>query len=296
MTKNDAPTGTGKANHAYRSRTVRANGIDIHYLEAGAGEPLLVLTNGMISTHPIWADWHSSYAPYMGLFAEHFRVIAPDCRGSGKTVHSGGPIPHDLLADDVVALIDALDLEQPLICGYGDAAQVATIVGIRKPGAVRAIVNHGGLVLFNTDPRLPYFVWTRQMLGGRPDATEADPDAVAKTEFLRPMVERMKGDHDVAQGAGHWKTVLKQTFDRVSHPSGYSFEDLRAISAPTLVLIGDRDRHCSVEEGVAAYRALKDGALAVLPSSPRANAGGWLDSGTAVEATIAFFESVRRAS
>src|SRR5262249_39732210 len=117
----------------YRSRTARANGIDIHYLEAGAGEPLLVLTNSMISTHPIWADWHNSYAPFMSRFAEHFRVIAPDCRGSGKTVHPGGPIPHDLLADDVVALIDALDLKEPLICGYGDGGAVATIVGIRRP-------------------------------------------------------------------------------------------------------------------------------------------------------------------
>lgn len=275
--------------HEYRGRSVRANGIDIHYIEAGAGEPLLVLNNGMISTHPIWADWHNSYAPFMDMFAEHFRVIAPDCRGSGKTVHSGGPIPYNLLADDVVALIDALDLKQPLVCGYGDAAMVATAVGIRKPGAVRAIVNHCGLLL-HTDPKLPYFVWTRQMLGGRPDATQADPDAVAKSEFLRPMVERMKVDHDAAQGTGHWKTVLKQTFERVSQPSGYTFEDLRAITAPTLVLVGDRDRHGMVEEGVAAYRVLKDGELAVLPNSPVANAAGWLDSGPAVEATIEFFE------
>jgi pimeloyl-ACP methyl ester carboxylesterase len=290
MTKNDVSMGTGKANADYRAHSVRANGIDIHYIEAGVGEPLIVLNNGMISTHPIWADWHNSYAPFMGQFAEHFRVIAPDCRGSGRTVHSGGPITHNLLADDVVALIDALDLQKPLICGYGDGAQVATIVGIRKPGSVRAIVNHGGLVHFNTDPILPYFVWTRQMLGGRPDATQADPDAVAKTEFLRPMVERMKADHDVAQGAGHWKTVLKQTFDRVRQPSGYTFEDLRAITAPTLILVGDRDRHCTVEEGVTAYRALKDGELAVLPNTPAMNAGGWLDSGTAVKTTIEFFE------
>jgi hypothetical protein len=83
--------------------------------------------------------------------------------------------------------------------------------------------------------------------------------------------------------------VLKQTFDRVSKPSGYTFDDLRAITAPMLVLVGDRDRHCTVEDGVAAYRALKDGELAVLPNSPATNRGGWLDSGTAVEATLEFF-------
>jgi hypothetical protein len=40
--------------------------------------------------------------------AKHFRVIAPDARWSGRTVHSGGSIPYTLLADDVVALIAAL--------------------------------------------------------------------------------------------------------------------------------------------------------------------------------------------
>jgi pimeloyl-ACP methyl ester carboxylesterase len=79
------------------------------------------------------------------------------------------------------------------------------------------------------------------------------------------------------------------TFDRLSKPSGYTFEDLGAITAPTLILVGDRDRHCTVEDGVAAYRALQDGELAVLPNSPATNARGWLDSGTAVEATLEFF-------
>jgi len=272
MTKNDAS-----------SHYVRANGIDIHYLEAGAGEPLILLENGMISTDPMWRDWLSSYAGYRGMFAEHFRVIAPDFRGSGKTVHSSGPVSYDLLADDVVALIDALGLKQPLICGYAEGGALASIVGIRKPEAVRAIVNHHGTD-FNPDPKAPARVMTRQMLGGSPDATRADPDAVEKIEFLRVMVNLMKADHDAAQGIGHWKKVLQQTFDRVSQPSGYTFDDLRAITAPTLVLAGDRDRFSTVEEGLIAYRALQVGELAILPNTP-----GGINL-AAVKTTIEFFE------
>src|SRR5262249_62425768 len=67
-----------------------------------------------------------------------FRVIMPDFRGSGRTVHPGGPIPYNLLADDMVALIDALHLDQPLVCGYGDGGHVATVTGIRKPASVRS--------------------------------------------------------------------------------------------------------------------------------------------------------------
>ena len=168
-------------------RLIHANGIDIHYIDAGAGEPLILLYNGMISTNPVWDGLAVVVrSAISSTLARHFRVIAPDFRGSGRTVHPGGPISYDLLADDMVALIDALDLDRPLVCGYGDGGHVATIVGIRKPASVRAVVNHGGYDLFNPDPRTPGLVMTRQMLGGAPDAAHADPDVMASSRARFP--------------------------------------------------------------------------------------------------------------
>jgi pimeloyl-ACP methyl ester carboxylesterase len=267
-----------------QSRCVQANGIGIHYVEEGEGEPLLLLDNAMVSTNPIWASVPFAYAAFMGTLAEHFRVIAPDTRGSGRSVHPGGPIPSALLADDVVALIEALNLDRPLICGFSDGAETATLVGIRSPGSVRAIVNHGGYDLFNPDPRAPAIAMTRQMLGGSASAAQADPELTAsRSPELRPMFELMKADHDSAQGAGHWKAVVAQTFDRITQPHGYTFEHLHAITAPALILVGDRDPFCTVEEGAAACRALPAGELAVLPDT------GHLITPAAVRATIEFF-------
>jgi pimeloyl-ACP methyl ester carboxylesterase len=98
------------------------------------------------------------------------------------------------------------------------------------------------------------------------------------------MFELMKSDHDSAQGAGHWKTVVAQTFDRVTQPHGYTFEDMHAITAPTLILTGDRDPFCTAGEGAAACRALPAGELAVLPNT------GHLITPAAVQTTIEFFE------
>src|SRR5205085_7204012 len=143
------------------------------------------------------------------------------------------------------ALIDALDLDRPLVCGFSDGGETATIVGIRHPESVRAIVNHGGYDLFNPDPHAPTIVMTRQMLGGGPDASEADFEAIARLREQSPqlgtMFELMESDHDGAQGPGHWKTVVAQTYPRISRPHGYTFDDLRTITAPTLILVGDRD-------------------------------------------------------
>jgi pimeloyl-ACP methyl ester carboxylesterase len=269
----------------HQGRCAHANGIDIHYAEAGQGEPLLLLNNAMVSTNPIWASLPFAYASFMAMLAQHFRVIAPDTRGSGKSVHPGGPIPSTLLADDVVALIDVLKLDRPLICGFSDGGETATLVGIRSPGSVRAIVNHGGYDLFNPDPKTPAIATTRQMLGGSADATQADPElSASRAEELRAMFELMQSDHDSAQGAGHWKTVIAQTFDRITQPHGYTFDDMHTITAPTLILTGDRDPFCTVGEGAAAYYALQAGELAVLPNT------GHLITPAAVEATIEFFE------
>jgi pimeloyl-ACP methyl ester carboxylesterase len=213
------------------------------------------------------------------------RTEAAAAVASGKTVHPGGPIPSALLADDVAALIDALNLDRPLICGFSDGGETATLAGIRHPGAVRAIVNYGGYDLFNPDPHAPAIAMTRQMLGGSAGATQADPEVSAsRSPELRAMFELMKADHDSAQGAGHWKTVIARTFDRVTQPHGYTVENLNAITVPTLILTGDRDPFCTIEDGAAAYRALPAGAFAVLPDTEH------LIIPAAVRATIAFFE------
>ena len=241
-------------------RYVQANGTDIYYVEAGQGEPLLLIHGGVVSTNPVWAEHPWAYVSHMQTFAEHFRVIAPDTRGHGKTVNAGGsPILYPQLADDVVALIDALGLDRPMICGFSDGAMTATIVGIRNPEAVRAIVNHAGFDTFN--PQAPGMAMMRQNLGGSPDATQADPDVIAQaydsSEQMRAMFELVKADHDGAQGPGYWRTHFAEAFDRLTQPPGYTVEDLGKITAPTLILTGDRDEFSPVEEGVGCYRALE---------------------------------------
>jgi pimeloyl-ACP methyl ester carboxylesterase len=266
---------------------VKANGIDIHYTESGSGPPLVLLHGGIVSSNPIWTGHPFAYASHVESFGRHFRVIAPDARGYGRSVHPGGSIPSTQLADDVVALIEALDLDQPALCGFSDGAVTATLVGIRAPDAARAIVNHSGYDLFN--PNAQTFTMMRMTLGGSPDATRADPAAAERffdsSEPTRATFALMKADHDGARGEGYWKQLIDETFDRLIGSPGYVFEDLRAIVAPTLILTGDRDQFCSVEEASTAFRALPTGELAVLPNH------GHEISAAAVRTSIEFLVS-----
>lgn len=251
------------------TKTVRANGIDIHYLERGSGAPLVLLHGGMVTTNPIWAGHPLAYASHLDAFAEHFRVIAPDTRGGGRTRHADGPLTFEVLADDVLGLIDALQLDRPRLCGFSEGGTTATIVGIRKPGTVSAIVNDAGYDLFN--PESPSFAMMRQMFGGTPDAIEADPDVMQRAfdgnEEMRATFRLMQADQDGAQGAGHWKQYLHLAFGRLVLGPSYRFGDLHAITVPTLILAGDRDHFCTAEDGVVTFRALERGELAIQPNT-----------------------------
>jgi len=126
----------------------------------------------------------------------------------------------------------------------------------------------------------------RQILGGSPNATEANPDIAARqfeaSEQMRPMFELMKRDQDEGQGDGHWRTYLRLTWERVMTFPGYTYSDLANVTAPTLILSGDRDEFCQVEQAVAAYRHLPDGQLAILPGH------GHYIPPSAIEETIEF--------
>ena len=270
------------------AQLVRANNIDIAYVEAGDGPPLILLHGGVVSTGPAWADSPVAYGSHLATLGKHFRVIAPDIRGSGATVHPGGTVSYSLLADDLIALIDALGLDRPLVGGFSDGAAIATVAAIRQPDAIGALAAHAGYDIFVPDA--PIFESGRALFGGSPEATEGDADAVERAfASMPPMAEMlalMKADYDSAQGHGHWREYVRIFFDRATRSPGYTLDDFRAITCPTLILTGDRDHFCSVEEGVASYRNLPAGELAVLPATDHAITAAVID------ATIDFLRRV----
>jgi len=270
-----------------QGRHVHANGIDIYYREQGEGPPLLLLHGGLVSSSLRWAGVPVSYASHLDTLAARFRVITPDTRGCARTAHTGNDtISFALLADDVAALIEALELERPLIAGFSEGAITATVLGLRAPESVSAIVNQAGHDFFN--PQAPSFQIMRQLFGGSTDSTRTDPDAVerffSQSQRMRAMFELMQQDQDEAQGTGYWRTYVELAFERTTRWPGYAFADLGKIEVPALILCGDRDEFCSVEEAITAYRALPKGELAILADT------GHVITPAAIEAMVEFLE------
>lgn len=116
--------------------TVRTNGIETYYEEYGDGPPVLLL-HGATADHRIWAEQARP-------LADDYRVVVYDVRGHGRT---GGSEREDysidLFADDLAALVGALDLDRPAVCGLSMGGMIAQTYAARDPEALSALVSIG---------------------------------------------------------------------------------------------------------------------------------------------------------
>ena len=113
---------------------IQANDLNIHYHRTGGtGKPPLILLHGVMDNGLCWT-------PVARDLQASFDVIMPDARGHGLT---GGPLEnfsYPQLADDVVDLINALNLERPSLFGHSMGAMTALVVAASNTDLVRAIV------------------------------------------------------------------------------------------------------------------------------------------------------------
>lgn len=227
---------------------IRANDLDIYYEEQGHGPPLLLIHGGTLTG--------ASWQPYLAAFAAHYRVITPDSRGHGRTANPTGRMSYRLLAEDLAALVQALALPRPLICGYSDGGQVALEIGMRYPDLPQALIVGAAWFKF-TDT---YRAWVRGVLGDEQspgvDTEQFARDYPGWAEWLQQ-----------AYGPDGWKTFLHQIKPMWATPLNYTPADFARVVAPTLVLLGDRDDLVPVEEAAEMYRLLPNAELAVVPGA-----------------------------
>lgn len=114
------------------SRYVQAGDLRVHYLELGRGEPLILLHDWPFTSH-VWRR----LAP---LLATHYSVIAPDARGMGSTDRPATGYEREQLAEDVLALMDALKLDGATLIGHGLGGMVAAKLAFDHPGRVQRLV------------------------------------------------------------------------------------------------------------------------------------------------------------
>ena len=104
---------------------IQANGIQLHYELAGpADAPVVMLSNSLGTRLEMWD-------PQMQALTERYRVLRYDSRGHGRSEAPDGPYTIDMLADDALGLLDALDIERVHFCGLSKGGMVGQVLGAR---------------------------------------------------------------------------------------------------------------------------------------------------------------------
>lgn len=124
------------------SGTVRTNDVETYYVRRGDGPPVVFVHGMAMST--------SQWEPQLAALADEFTVVAYDVRGHG---HTGGsdrdPYTMELYAADLDALLAALDVERPVLCGLSMGGCIVQAYAARYPEKV------AGLVLSDTFTAAP---------------------------------------------------------------------------------------------------------------------------------------------
>jgi pimeloyl-ACP methyl ester carboxylesterase len=120
---------------------VAVNDIQMWHAVFGQGKPVLLLHGGLANS-----DYFGNLVPL--LVRNHFQVIVADSRGHGRSTRSTQPYSYDLMASDVLALLDYLKIPKVDLVGWSDGGIIGIDIAINHPQRLNRLFVFGA----NTDP------------------------------------------------------------------------------------------------------------------------------------------------
>ena len=110
--------------------------IRMYYEVHGEGEAILLLHGGAGHGQRDWSK-------VIPILAPQYQLIVPDSRAQGRSTDSDKPLGYDLLADDVIELMDYLDIVRAHVVGKSDGGIIGLNLAIRYPDRLLKVVAYG---------------------------------------------------------------------------------------------------------------------------------------------------------
>jgi pimeloyl-ACP methyl ester carboxylesterase len=245
------------------------NGIDINYEVHGTGPPL-VLAHGFTASLEMWRD-------QVPAFSAKYRLVIYDTRGHGATTAPADPAQYSLARDyvaDQLALMDHLGIDAAYVGGLSMGGMIAQEFALQHPGRVRA------LLLFDTGPGMSGLPRAPEQRAQFEKMREVMQSA-ARASGMAAIVERLSasaaafrppGDGTIPESVRrHVENMRTMSVDgfiganQAMHDWPGTYERLAAITAPTLILVGQEDPLLVASNRM--HRTIKGSRLVVLRRS-----------------------------
>jgi len=202
-----------------RSGIAAVNGIRIWYAVFGQGEPVVFIHGAMGNSN------------YWGLqvpaVARHYQVIVLDSRGQGRSTWiSEPPLSFQLMASDVLAVMDALHIPKAALVGWSDGGIIGLDIAIHHPERLTKLFAFGA----NSDP-------------------SAIKDDIRQQPAFSEYVRRTKDEYKKLSPAPNQLKGFSEQLGRMEDTEPHFTDDqLRSIKVPTWIVDGDRDEGIKRED------------------------------------------------
>ncbi|NPT55187.1 alpha/beta fold hydrolase [Paraburkholderia elongata] len=213
---------------------VEHEGARIWYASYGNGAPVILLHGGL---------GHSGNWGYQvpAMVDSGHRVVVIDSRGHGRSTRDTRPYMYELMASDVLAVMDTLQLDRAAMVGWSDGACVAMVLGILAPERVAGVFFFG----CNMDP------------------------SGTKAFVPTPIIDRCFGRHakDYAQLSAtpdDFDAFVGAVSEMMRTQPNYSAHDLGQIHVPVAIVQSEHDEFIKLEHADYLARSIPGAALTLL--------------------------------
>jgi pimeloyl-ACP methyl ester carboxylesterase len=214
---------------------VEHDGARIWYAAYGAGAPVILLHGGL---------GHSGNWGYQvpALVGSGHRVVVIDSRGHGRSTRDTRPYRYELMASDVLAVMDTLHLDKAAMVGWSDGACIAMVLASIAPGRVTGVLFFG----CNMDP------------------------SGTKPFVPTPVIDRCFGRHakDYAQLSAtpdDFDAFVGAVSEMMRTQPNYSAQQLAQIRVPVAIVQSEHDEFIKPEHADYLARSIPGAELILLP-------------------------------
>lgn len=219
-----------------RGGEIAANGIKIHYAIYGQGSPVVFLHGGLANT-----DYWGNQVP--AVAARH-TVILIDSRGHGRSTRDNRPYGYDLMADDVVAVLDALKIPKADIVGWSDGAILGIDLALRHKDRV------GKVFAFAANT-----------------VTSGVKEGVEKNPTFAAYIERAGHEYEAHSSTPkEYNAFVDQISKMWAEQPNWTDEQLKSIETPILIVDGDHDEAIKREHTEYIAATIPHAGLLILPN------------------------------
>lgn len=187
------------------------NDIQMYYAVYGEGDPVLLIHGGLGN-----ADVWGFQVPEL---AKSHKVIVADSRGHGRSTRSDKPFGYALMADDYLALLDHLGVDQTALVGWSDGGIIGLDIAIRHPERLSRL-----------------FAFAANYT---PEGVKA---SVADDPTFNAYIARAAEDYArLSPTPDQFDAFVEQISQMWATEPNYTQDQLRAITVPTVIFDGDHD-------------------------------------------------------